>query len=294
MTEMLNCLNSFKGKKRKRPRSKSSTSASSSSSSSSSSDEVGALSSHHKSHSSHRQPTPTQKGKRRIRGVTTTMHCKSRRRFFSSDTTNLEERLLSRHEKAGPSGSTGSIEQKSTKSASDEAHRSLFKAAGEEFEEDNETSGPVSADLSSFINKVFTKKTKVEKLRDKASALKRPENCPHLATPLTNPEIWAVPKSHAKRNDSELTAIQSYVGKSAVAIAQCADALAATHPGETKNLIDALTLLGYAHQCLTLQRKDHQRYALPWDMRGICDPSGETHTSQYLYGDDIRKTIWEA
>ncbi|GFO50201.1 hypothetical protein PoB_007670600 [Plakobranchus ocellatus] len=33
------------------------------------------------------------------------------------DTTNLEERFLSRHEKAGPSGSTGSIEQKSTKSA---------------------------------------------------------------------------------------------------------------------------------------------------------------------------------
>ncbi|GFN94165.1 hypothetical protein PoB_002067100 [Plakobranchus ocellatus] len=29
-------------------------------------------------------------------------------------------------------------------------------------------------------------------------------------------------------------------------------------------------------------------------MRGICDPSGETHTSQYLYGEDVTKTIWEA
>ncbi|GFO50200.1 hypothetical protein PoB_007670500 [Plakobranchus ocellatus] len=75
---------------------------------------------------------------------------------------------------------------------------------------------------------------------------------------------------------------------------QCADALAASHPGETKNLIDALSPLGHAHLCLTLQRKDHQMYALPWDMRGICDPSGETHTSQYLNGDDVRKTIREA
>ncbi|GFO19385.1 hypothetical protein PoB_004589000 [Plakobranchus ocellatus] len=87
--------------------------------------------------------------------------------------------------------------------------------------------------------------------------------------------MWAALKSHAKRNDSQLTAIESYEGKSAVAIARCADAFAASHPGETKNLIDALTLLGHAHQRLTLRRKDHQRYALPWDMRGICEPSGE-------------------
>ncbi|GFN81889.1 hypothetical protein PoB_000839500 [Plakobranchus ocellatus] len=95
--------------------------SSSSSSSSSSDDEVGALSSHHKSHSSNRKPTPTQKEKRGIRGLTTMMHSfssKLRRRSFSSDTA-----ILSRHEKAGPSRSTGSIEQKSTKSANDEAHR---------------------------------------------------------------------------------------------------------------------------------------------------------------------------
>ncbi|GFR64724.1 hypothetical protein ElyMa_000184900 [Elysia marginata] len=150
-----------------------------------------------------------------------------------------------------------------------ETSLNLFQAAGEEFEEDTEVSDPVRNDISSFINRVFSRKTKSEKLRDKASALKRPENCPTLATPLTNPETWAVLKGHAKRNDSKLTAIQSYVGKSAVAVARCADKLAASHPAETKQLIDALILLGHAHHCLTLQRKDHQRYALPWDIRGI-------------------------
>ncbi|GFN86370.1 hypothetical protein PoB_001287600 [Plakobranchus ocellatus] len=45
------------------------------------------------------------------------------------------------------------------------------------------------------------RKPKVEKLTDKASALKRPENCPHFASPLTYPEIWPVLKSHARRSD---------------------------------------------------------------------------------------------
>ncbi|GFO00704.1 hypothetical protein PoB_002720900 [Plakobranchus ocellatus] len=54
---------------------------------------------------------------------------------------------------------------------------------------------------------------------------------------LTNPEIWTVLKGPAKRNVSKLPAIQSYAGKSAVVIVQCADVLAASHPEETNNLI---------------------------------------------------------
>ncbi|GFO48932.1 hypothetical protein PoB_007543700 [Plakobranchus ocellatus] len=93
-----------------------------------------------------------------MRGVASTMRSsKTRGRSFSSDTTNIEERLLFCHEKAGLSGSTSELG--STESV-------LFKAAGEEFEEDNETSDPVSADPSSSINKIFPKKTSVEKSKE--------------------------------------------------------------------------------------------------------------------------------
>ncbi|GFN83333.1 hypothetical protein PoB_000983900 [Plakobranchus ocellatus] len=53
---------------------------------------------------------------------------------------------------------------------------------------------------------------------------------------LTNPEIWMVLKSPAKRNVSKLPAIQSYMGKSAVVIVQCADVLAASQPRGNKQL----------------------------------------------------------
>ncbi|GFO23712.1 hypothetical protein PoB_005021700 [Plakobranchus ocellatus] len=64
---------------------------------------------------------------------------------------------------------------------------------------------------------------------------------------------------------SKLTAIQSYWGKERSGDrAMCGCTCRLPRRGETRNLFDALTLLGHAHQCLTLQRRG-------MNFRGICE-----------------------
>jgi|GEM_PF-7048075 len=293
MKRMLESLEVFNDRERKRKRSPSSSSSSSDSS-------------HDSSRQSSRSPSPhprppTRKEKGLKQQVKVTGNNRGRSPSSDWTTATLEARLLSRYDTHGqgparlsPSQDVGA---RSNKNETGETTRnSLFSQAGQDFEEDNDTSGPVSDDLAEFIRKVFTNKGKDEKLREKVKQYKWPENCPDLATPLTNPEIWGVLKAPAKQIDSKLSAIQKHVGKSAVAVAQCADVLAKSDPTLTKQLIDALALLGHAHQCITLQRKDRQKYALPWDIRGICDPSQEMSqsSSKYLYGNDLKKALKDA
>ncbi|XP_012934980.1 uncharacterized protein LOC106011106 [Aplysia californica] len=296
MERILKSLEAFNDRGMKQKWSPSSSSSSSSSSPSSDS-------SRQNSRSPSPQPNPPKRKGKGLKQVKVPRKSE-RDRSPSSDSTTatLEARLLSRHgdlrkpSRQSPTPTQTPSASSSNQRESEEIRNSIFNVAGQEFEEDEDTSGPVSEELAEFIHKIFSKTGKGEKLREKAKLYSRPDNCPGLGTPLTNPEIWAVLKGSAKRIDTKLTAIQNLVGKSAVAVAQCADELAKSDPALTKRLIDALALLGHAHKCLTLQRKDRQKYALPSDIRAICDPSVEENaeTSKFLYGDDVKKALKEA
>ncbi|XP_035826896.1 sodium-dependent multivitamin transporter, partial [Aplysia californica] len=50
------------------------------------------------------------------------------------------------------------------------------------------------------------------------------------------------------------------------------------------HLLNALSIMGHTHQHLTAFRKDAQRYALPYDYKGVCDV--EAGNSKLLYGED--------
>lgn len=167
--------------------------------------------------------------------------------------------------------------------------------AREELDRDEEVSDPVGDDLAAFIAKVFSSKSKEAKLKEKAGQYLYPNNCLTLTVPMTNPEIWAILKSYVKKTDTKVTSIQRYVAKGATAVLKCVDKMAGRGNDEMKELLDGLTFLGHAFQCLSMHRRDLQKYALPSDIRGICDLSESCQPpSDLLYGNEVKRLMKEA
>ncbi|GFO18147.1 tigger transposable element-derived protein 6 [Plakobranchus ocellatus] len=59
-----------------------------------------------------------------------------------------------------------------------------------------------------------------------------------------------------------------------------------------KALTDAISFLGHAQENITIQRKEGQRPAVPFEAQGICDMPSDGH--DWLYGDDVEKKMREA
>lgn len=143
-------------------------------------------------------------------------------------------------------------------------------------------------------------------LKKKLNEYIRPENCPQLSAPLTNPEIWKALRGPYKKNDTRLTNMQINIGKATTAISKAADELHILKDSELhilkdscpklkptiSHLLNAISFLGHTSQCMSNYRRDAQRYALPGDFKGICDAKIED--TKFLYGNDIKKTLREA
>ncbi|XP_012945501.1 uncharacterized protein LOC106013680 [Aplysia californica] len=170
-----------------------------------------------------------------------------------------------------------------------------FAEANNEYEVDEEITDPLSENLAKFVEKRFCTTMKDDKMKEKVSKYKRPGNCEALLVRQTNPEIWKLLQSGGKKNDAKYTSIQKTIAKATTAVAQCADLL--VKDGESKRpivqkLLDVISILGHSQQKITSRRKEAQRWALPMNMKGICDvPIDGT---KFLYGDDIKKTIHDA
>ena len=174
----------------------------------------------------------------------------------------------------------------------------VIDAAGRALTVDNDLGEPISDNLAQFITQVFVNKPNEEIIKDKAGQYKKPANCLALRWPITNEEIWKSLNSATKKTDTKMTNIQIMVTKAAAAVAECLDKQATTAPpAHTQLLLDALIMLGRAHQSLTLQRREQQKPALPREYKSLCDIS-QAHPnntlSKFLYGDDIRKKMKEA
>lgn len=262
---------------RRRKRERSSTSSSSSSSSSSPS------------------PSPRRQKKKRgsqspppgSRSTTKGSNCRRSPSPLSSDEEieRMEEQLV------GSSGSKASSSKVSTK-------ESLFETAEAELGNDEEVDTPLSPLLCSFVSNRFTKPLGDKILKKKLGDYKRPDNCPQLTAPLTNPEIWKTLRGPYKKNDTRLTNMQTNVCKATSAVAKATEELNSLKDScpEVKSvighLLNAISFLGHTSQSMTVFRRDSQRYALPGDFKGICDARIED--TKFLYGNDVKKTLREA
>lgn len=171
----------------------------------------------------------------------------------------------------------------------------IFLLAGRDLEEDTEVGDEIDKFLANFVKKVFVEKPNETKIKEKVVSYKKPANCTYLTAPLTNPEVWKVLDTRTKKTDTKLTNIQVMMTKASIAITKCATKLAQSNTELTKPLLDALTMLGRAHQCMTMQRKDQQKSSMPADLKALGDPTdaSTSSSSPYLYGDDIKKKIKE-
>lgn len=177
-----------------------------------------------------------------------------------------------------------------------------YREVNAEYELDTEEGDPISDNLAQFINKRFKEPLKEGKLKEKLDTYKKPRNCTGLTVRQTNKEIWSILRGYNRKADMKLTSLQKTITKATTAIARAADVVTGVAKvtkerseklkPAVKGLTDAILFLGHAQQRLTTQRKEAQRGALPFDMRGITDMVSDGDL--WLYGEDVKSQIKEA
>lgn len=175
-----------------------------------------------------------------------------------------------------------------------------YKEANAELEVDKEIGEPLSDLLATFTNKRFSEPPKDENIKEKFSKYKRPENCHTLNVRQTNKEIWNLLKGFNKKTDMKWTSVQKSIAKITTAISRASDIITDMAKSKktgrakeaVKGLTDAISILGHTQQKITNYRREAQRPALPFDVRGICEMPADGH--EWLYGNDVKKLIREA
>ena len=150
--------------------------------------------------------------------------------------------------------------------------------------------------LAAIANNHFLDNMEKEKLKDLNKKYSRPENCPNVATPKYNSEIWKSNLTSTYRmNEVELQRIKNLHVKAACAVTLASDKIVSSNLLQEQSkelitlLVDALVLLGKATADLNQFQRNNLRSRLPDKMRPLATnvPAG----SQWLFGDDLNKRI---
>ena len=169
----------------------------------------------------------------------------------------------------------------------------------EDFDLASKKGDEIDPKLAKIINKLFTEKLPDDKVREKIKNLLVPSNCPSVAVPRCNQEIFTENLTQSYRSqENSLQKIQNQLTKVTAAVANNCDKLLAYKtdniPKEDvkpliSNACDALALLGHAMQDLTQYRRDNIRLKLPYRYQGLASnvPAGST----LLFGDELSKRI---
>lgn len=136
---------------------------------------------------------------------------------------------------------------------------------------------------------------------DLLGRLKLPKNCSGIVVPMMNQTILDMKDFESIRHvERKLYNTQLNVQRATAAIAKIANmALEADQNSkmiDSKALLraalDGVTVLGQAQASLTNSRKNNIKQILSDDVKDICNPKRKA--SQYLFGDDLPKSIKEA
>ena len=118
-----------------------------------------------------------------------------------------------------------------------------------------------------------------------------------LKVPLTNPEIWSRMSNHLRTSDLSFINIQRNIEKATIAISQVADQILQKNDQlDVKSVVhtslDAVALLEYTTNKLSVQRRTNIRPALSEDHRGLCKL--EFPGSDYLFGQGLAEIMVQA
>ena len=124
--------------------------------------------------------------------------------------------------------------------------------------------------LASIANNLFLVNMEEEKLKDLNKKYSKPENCPNIATPKSNSEIWkSYLTSTYRMNEIELQKIENLHVKAAYTVTVTSDKIMSSNrlQEQSKELItpfvDALALLGKTTADLNQFRRNNLKPRLP-------------------------------
>ena len=129
-----------------------------------------------------------------------------------------------------------------------------------------------------------------DSLKEKLEAAVPPVNCPTLATPRVNVEIWEGLSNFHKKQDFTMMQSQKAITAAAISISLVAEELINQKaPSELiKSCVGAISLLGHASRESSVQRRQLLRPALNKEYSSLCASSAEM-TPLLLFGDDLAK-----
>ena len=93
----------------------------------------------------------------------------------------------------------------------------------DEYGDEDNTDKPVSSQIAKLVDKMLVSKMTKDKVKEKTSAQKRPQNCELLTITRVNPEIWGKMKPATKAFDIKLQRIQNCTVKGISSIVKALD-----------------------------------------------------------------------
>ena len=180
-----------------------------------------------------------------------------------------------------------------------EVHEFLSSIMDEYGDEDN-TNKPVSSQIAKLVDKTLVSKMTKDKVKEKTSAQKRPQNCELLTITRVNPEIWGKMKPATKAFDIKLQRIQNCTVKGISSIMKALDLLIKTKNqqepsiqvlGELSRMIgDSLPSLCLGNYQLNLRKRELIKPDLNKQFEALTSTAP---VSKFLFGDSLADQVKE-
>ena len=174
----------------------------------------------------------------------------------------------------------------------------------DEYGDEDNTDKPVSSQIAKLVDKMLVSKMTKDKVREKTSAQKRPQNCELLTITRVNPEIWGKMKPATKAFDIKLQRIQNCTVKGISSLVKALDLLIKTKNqaknqqepsiqvlGELSRMIgDSLPLLCLGNYQLNLRRRELIKPDLNKQFEALTSTAP---VSKLLFGDSLADQVKE-
>ena len=174
----------------------------------------------------------------------------------------------------------------------------------DEYGDEDNTDKPVSSQIAKLVDKVLVSKMTKDKVKEKTSAQKRPQNCELLTITRVNPEIWGKMKPATKAFVIKLQRIQNCTVKGISSIVKALDLLIKTKNhaknqqepsiqvlGELSRMIgDSLPLLCLGNYQLNLRGRELIKPDLNKQFEALTSTAP---VSKFLFGDSLADQVKE-
>ena len=161
--------------------------------------------------------------------------------------------------------------------------------------EQGDTAPEIHASLATATKKLWHHVLDKQKISEKLSSLKMPDNCSYLTVPRTNDEIFSKLKPDIAAQDVRLQQHQRVLATTSIPVVHILNEIASLRAGDVleastiKNLttyaVDALTLLSHQNNRTLQDRKNKIVRTLPNDLKGLRNVNEPD--SGLLFGADI-------